>query len=112
VPVIPESHGARRVPPRGWRAHLRRVALGTAAIFLLLTLSAGALHRHGPSSSLHRIDCQACAWAHSATGALSHAAPAITVFSARLASHVPNAVTPPPCAASSHHGRAPPSSLV
>ncbi len=106
--VIPASQSHRRLPARGWRAHLKRIALATAAIFFLLTLAAGAAHQHGSTSSLHRIDCKACAWVHSASGALGHATPAIVVHSANLAPRAPDAGLPSTFAISTHRGRAPP----
>jgi len=112
VRVSSASHILRRLSARGWRARLGRVALATAAIFFLLALFAGASHQHGSFSSLHRIDCKACAWVHSAAGALGHAAPALTVFSVDLALHAPGSVPQTACAASPHHGRAPPAILL
>ena len=112
MPVTPASHSARRIAPRGWHARLRRVALPTAAIFLFLALSAGALHHHGSSSSLQRIDCQACAWVHSATGSLSHASPVLGAFDGGSACSDPGVLLLGNLHASPHHGRAPPSFLV
>jgi uncharacterized membrane protein YgdD (TMEM256/DUF423 family) len=94
------------------RTHLRRVALAIAAIFFLLTISAGALHHHGSSPSAHRIDCQACAWVHLASGALSHAAPVLVVTVVSSAHPAPGVSTLVSIHASPHHGRAPPFSLV
>ena len=110
--VIPANHSLRRPSASGLRTHLRRVALAITAIFFLLTISAGALHHHGSSSSLHRIDCQACAWVHSAAGALGHAAPILDVFDGGSARSVPGIHLLRNLHASPHHGRAPPSSLV
>jgi len=110
--VIAAGHNPRRPLVSGWRVPLRRVALATAAIFFLLAISAGALHHHDSSSSLHRMACQACAWVRSASGALSHAAPVLALFTAGTAPrahHVSVLIT---CAASPHDGRAPPGILL
>ena len=110
--VIAAGHNPRRALVSGWRVPLRRVALATAAIFFLLALTAGGLHRHASASSLHRIDCQACAWVHNASGAVSHAAPVLALFTAGTAPrahHVSVLIT---CAASPHDGRAPPGILL
>lgn len=108
----PASQSHRRLPARGWRAHLKRIAVATAAIFFLLTLAAGATHQHGSTSSLYRIDCKACAWVHSASGALGHAAPALAVHGESHAPHALIAGLPSTLAVSTHRGRAPPSSLL
>ena len=112
LPLVSRRQKIQFRKAAGWRKHLRRIAITTAAIFFLLALTAGGPHRHASASSLHRIDCQACAWVRSASGALSHAAPVLALFiagAAPRAHHVSVLIT---CAASPHDGRAPPFFLV
>jgi hypothetical protein len=67
------SENSGRSPARFPGASL--LALALAAIFAVLSVSAGALHQHGTGLGTPQIDCKTCSWSHSAGAALGASTP-------------------------------------